>query len=447
MVDTTSMKPSSRVALLCLGLFSGTSPAQNIVGLGAIPNSARSTAQNLSDDCSVIGGTWYEFNAHGKSIPCRWIRNADGTYERETLGHLLPEDSSFVYSMVSGDGSTIFTASFREGLQRSYLVQALPAGGYVVDALTSRTYAEGFYPMALNVIGDVLVGGASVGEETRAFVWTHPSEGLEGFEYFDLPPGVSESRPWSMSRDGRVIVGDYFVGEQFPFRAVPAVWTDGVVRSLEVPAGFDEASASAVSDDGRTIVGYATESWRTAIPFLWRDEQPPVMLGLLPRTVRAFPYSVSADGSVVVGWSRDARDIGYIDRPFLWTRRTGMLDLNALVQQFAIEPDEWRVLSPRAISADGRTILCTGKHFGEGESFVVTLPEWCTADFDNDGDAANGGMPDFAVGIEDLIYFLNRFEVGDPRLDLDDGTGTGLGDDAVDVADLLYFLARFEEGC
>lgn len=84
----------------------------------------------------------------------------------------------------------------------------------------------------------------------------------------------------------------------------------------------------------------------------------------------------------------------------------------------------------------------------EGSGIFVTLePLPCAADLDNDGDVANGGNPDGAVTIDDLLFFLAAFEAGDIAVDLDDGSGTGTADEAVTVDDLLYFLVRFEAGC
>lgn len=84
----------------------------------------------------------------------------------------------------------------------------------------------------------------------------------------------------------------------------------------------------------------------------------------------------------------------------------------------------------------------------EGSGIFVTLePLPCAADLDNDGDVANGGNPDGAVTIDDLLFFLAAFEAGDVSVDLDDGSGTGTADEAVTVDDLLYFLVRFEGGC
>lgn len=71
----------------------------------------------------------------------------------------------------------------------------------------------------------------------------------------------------------------------------------------------------------------------------------------------------------------------------------------------------------------------------------------CPADLDDDGNFANGGHPDGGVTIEDLLYFLAGFEIGDVAVDLDNGTGTGTRDGAVTIDDLLFYLVRFEGGC
>ena len=51
------------------------------------------------------------------------------------------------------------------------------------------------------------------------------------------------------------------------------------------------------------------------------------------------------------------------------------------------------------------------------------------------------------MDINDLLYFLARYEAGSIAVDLDDGTGTGTADGGIDVNDLLYFLLHYEAGC
>lgn len=68
----------------------------------------------------------------------------------------------------------------------------------------------------------------------------------------------------------------------------------------------------------------------------------------------------------------------------------------------------------------------------------------CDADVDN---GTFTGMPDEGVTIEDLLYFLECFNLGRLCADLDDGTGLGNPDGGITIEDLLYFLFRFDRGC
>ncbi len=73
-----------------------------------------------------------------------------------------------------------------------------------------------------------------------------------------------------------------------------------------------------------------------------------------------------------------------------------------------------------------------------------TYPVLCAGDVD---DASGSGIPDGAVTIDDLLYYLNVFLTGDIEADMDDGTGTGTMDTAVTIDDLLFFLVRMNSGC
>ncbi len=68
----------------------------------------------------------------------------------------------------------------------------------------------------------------------------------------------------------------------------------------------------------------------------------------------------------------------------------------------------------------------------------------CLGDMD---DGSGAGNLDGAITIEDLLYFLARFEQGAPDADLDDGTSSGIPDGGVTIEDLLYYLVRFDAGC
>lgn len=76
--------------------------------------------------------------------------------------------------------------------------------------------------------------------------------------------------------------------------------------------------------------------------------------------------------------------------------------------------------------------------------FDAALSALCPADID---DGAGLGTPDGGVDINDLLFFLAKYESGSLAADLDDGSATGTPDAGVDINDLLFFLGRYEGGC
>jgi hypothetical protein len=70
----------------------------------------------------------------------------------------------------------------------------------------------------------------------------------------------------------------------------------------------------------------------------------------------------------------------------------------------------------------------------------------CPADLDN---GELGGVPDGAVEISDMLYFLAGFYAGSSVVDLDNDGDPSVGtpDGAVTIDDLLFFVAHFEGGC
>lgn len=76
---------------------------------------------------------------------------------------------------------------------------------------------------------------------------------------------------------------------------------------------------------------------------------------------------------------------------------------------------------------------------------LVLVPAFCPADLDSGNGA---GIPDGGVDINDLLFFLTKFEEGATAADLDnDGQDPAQPDGGVDINDLLFFLTHFESGC
>ena len=126
---------------------------------------------------------------------------------------------------------------------------------------------------------------------------------------------------------------------------------------------------------------------------------------------------------------------------------TGTFSMGDLVFQTMFEGTPRRFVaglipSPQFPSVD--VSLRTQMYPGVPGVIRLVTTSACSIDFD---DGSGRGIPDDAVGIDDLLYFLAAFERGSVEADLDDGSARGLADSAVTIDDLLYFLGRFEAGC
>jgi probable HAF family extracellular repeat protein len=137
-------------------------------------------------------------------------------------------------------------------------------------------------------------------------------------------------------------------------------------------------------------------------------------LGTLPGVNFSQARGVSADGSVVVGWS---------NRAFRWTAAGGMEDLGTLAGGFGSVASD--------VSADGSTVVGYSTSSGGARAvrWITCVP--CPADFNGDG------FLDFF----DYDAFVEAYETsGGLETDFN-------GDGFVDFFDYDAFVAAFEAGC
>lgn len=114
-----------------------------------------------------------------------------------------------------------------------------------------------------------------------------------------------------------------------------------------------EGNHVAVSRDGGTIIGNARNADGLMTAAIWQGGTDWFSLGGLPEAEPmdnelSSGYSVSGDGSIVVGLAWDAK-MEYMAHGFRWEKATGMTDLGSL------EPT--RASRANRISADGRVIV------------------------------------------------------------------------------------------
>jgi uncharacterized membrane protein len=124
----------------------------------------------------------------------------------------------------------------------------------------------------------------------------------------------------------------------------------------DLPGGFYDSRASAISEDGVAVAGM---SWSEAPDWdngplgfeaiRWDEDTGIQRLGGLPERPDSQALDVTASGAVVVGWARWANNASEA-RAFRWTAVEGMADLGVFSSDVGLS-------IAAAVSSDGNTIV------------------------------------------------------------------------------------------
>lgn len=414
MLKTNSFVVVVAGSLAAAGLGSPASAA-DLRGTGFLAGGQASFARGVSRDGRFVIGESHDPIA-GAQVAAKWSQClATLTLQQTFTG---PEASG---RAADGDGITTVGAAF-----------GTSPYGVVWDAAESP-FVLGGDPDSLgtvaNSIGDTsIVGAVQTVRGLRPCEWDR--DGNLRF-LATIPSLDTTGEALGVSVSGDVVVGYLWSTTGFVPHAV--VWTRTGGAAL-----LGQGVARAVSLDGSTVVGSLGQS------AFRRTSAGVDLLGTLTGDRSSEALAVSGDGSVVVGLSHGPNG----SHAFYWSASTGMIDLADLLRVLGANTTNWSLMRATGISADGLTIVGSGVNdLGNPEGWIATLATstaGCPSDLD---DGTQSGRPDGAVTIDDLMYFLPRYEMGVVDADVDDGSGAGGRDCAVDLSDLLYFMQRFEAGC
>jgi uncharacterized membrane protein len=316
-------------------------------------NAATATFQIIKDP---VTQTWvnYAFSADGSVMAAnyggeiyRWT--AKGGFK--DLGPGDPYSSSIG---ISADGTTIISG--HPGVD-GYTSPAIWKDGRVVDLghpangcpQVGNSWGSGY---GLNADGSVAVGLAWNCSDAEGFAWT----AKHGSWSLGHPPGHSSSRASAISANGATIVG-FWEDPTGPRR--PVRWVGGKHELFLGATTLGEASA--VSRDGKFIVGQIYNSVGGAFTFLYTDQYGLRKLGTIThrQTDQSFPNGIS-DNEQIVGWSGDPFGAGI--EAFFWSPQRGMKKLSDVLKGMGARIPSGVVLTTAiAISADGSTIA--GQYF------------------------------------------------------------------------------------
>ncbi|MBX3322952.1 MAG: hypothetical protein KF757_08175 [Phycisphaeraceae bacterium] len=344
------------VAFIVLGGLPGTAAAQpcsELQDLGTLGGS-NSNARGISADGSVVVG--YSATVSGTQHAFRWTAD-EGMQDLGTMGG----SNSFAFG-VSADGAVVVGYSDSELGHRAF---RWTSGGGMQDLGTlGGSWARAY---GVSADGSVVVGSSvTVWNQIRAFRWTAGG----GMENLGAPEinGGERTEAFAVSADGYIVVGQWWRGSAdihvLDYR--PVRWTVGGGMQDLGTLGSLLSGAYGVSADGSVVVGYSYRAFRWTAGGGMQD------LGTLEGGFGSGADGVSGDGSVVVGYS----DSAFGQRAFRWTEGGGMQNLGTLGGSFS---------RAYGVSADGSVVVGSATNAaGQTRAFRWSNP------IDTDGD----GIPD-----------------------------------------------------
>jgi uncharacterized membrane protein len=209
--------------------------------------------------------------------------------------------------------------------------------------------------------GNVVVGyGSTPFDDYRAFYWT-PQGGFRAI------PGLNNpSLAYGVSSDGSKIIGVQFDNADTD----GFVWSQSTgARSLERLDPNWGTSANAINSSGTLIAGSATfeqNGFDTYAAVIWEDTRIARRLPLLAGYSEAQAFSLSDDGSVVVGLAYES----FTQAAFVWTEATGTVTMRDYLESFGVViPDGVSLTGKISVSADGRVFSGV-----DGGGFMAVVP-------------------------------------------------------------------------
>jgi probable HAF family extracellular repeat protein len=362
------------VGILWVGLAIGSAllPAQtaSFQGLGQMPGAAVGAGTYSSaisgDGSAIMGYAWVCPNGQSKCNSTdmvqayRWTA-ADGY---EILG--TPSNSDFFGSgAISYDGSAISGEH--------------PIGNADTFEAFRWTAAHGLKQIPMGIASAITPDGTMVAGGDN---WWNTSGQTGIFGPFPGNQDQTEAFGLAGTNQAPVAVGGAIKGSDangatyHAFRWTPA----GGLEDLGVTTGT-QSTATAISANGKVVVGYATDPNNYFRAFRWTASTGMRDLGTLGGP-ESYALAVNEDGTVIVGTSLTTGETSS-SVCFVWTEKTGMQNLLDALHGAGVDTaDNWVTLSGLfGVSADGTVMTGYGQSprtkaapFGVVEPFRVVLP-------------------------------------------------------------------------
>ena len=253
---------------------------------GGLMDNSYGSAWGLSGDGSTLVGLyWRPGQPNGLAHACSWSESTGVVDLGSSGGDSRANGACYDASVVSGWSADPVTGGWRPAAWVNGSLSILGPPDHLGEAWAVT-------PGGAIVVGSQFADSPAV---RTAAMWHWDGSGWGGTRYLGILPGTAPPNGTAVahgvSADGSVVVGyNSFYGD--PFYTTGFIWTQetGMVdvedfladNGIDIPAGFDIRSLTAITPDGTTIVGDGQD---TAYPY----------------TARTFVIRVSPDALVPRG--------------------------------------------------------------------------------------------------------------------------------------------------
>ncbi|WP_027376000.1 T9SS type A sorting domain-containing protein [Kaistella palustris] len=209
----------------------------------------------------------------------------------------------------------------------------------------------------------------------------------------------SSSRANAVNDDGTVVVGwqDDDYGDRFG-----VYWKDGVQTHLTDNNGELVGEISAVTPDGKTMIGANYEN-----PFIWNEADGFTELAHENPMFEGVATGVSDDGKTVIGFYREWGTGALTGSGFIWTKETGTVDLNAHVAALGLNDLGITFALPMGLSPDGKNIAGIGARDYDYVGFVIKLTDLLATEHVNQ----QNQVRIYPNPVEDVLYLSNATKI------------------------------------
>ena len=321
------------------------------------------------------GQTAYSVSENGKVVVLNTVdNNFYWTPEKgiHLLGEIASDTSNSGHPLVTADGKKIavMVAKPETGVNQMsiYDIESdtwkyLGGLGGVSDNETSSVWgmsADGKYISGL---------GATKDGSFHGIVWN------EATGFTDLKTdGEYYSRANGISDDGKIVVGWH----DTDFDRWCVYWENGERHQVLDQDGYEVLELAGVSGNGKWMIGATGEdvamrySKETGVQLIEHPKQGFYFNGAAT--------AINTDGSVIVGFYRPWPGPAFMGEGFIWTEKTGRVELNEYVKSLGYDDLGITFALPLGMSKDGTKIVGLGKTDEGVVSFLISLPKLATTE-------------------------------------------------------------------